>query len=390
MNKILSLLIFITSFLSAQKINFEKGSFNSLLEKAAKQDKLIFVDAYAEWCGPCKLMERNVFTNAEVGAYFNENFINAQIDMEKGEGVELAMRYGVSAYPSLLFLNSKGEVVQKFIGYYDAKNFLKIGKEVADPANAMDNLVKRFDAGETDAQFLLDLIRKTVYQDYDLAKKVSERYFALKKDNSFTEEEASMLMYFIKSTSDPNYKIFIAHKDNLIKRIPANKYNEFDVNLKLMGITEKSIDPATLAINDAYFLAEAEKSVGKENAENALKRLKINFYLHLRKNVEYQKVALDYYKDAERFEADELSSAAWNFYNIATDDAALKTALSWAILGVAKKQTAKTTLVLAYLYKKTGDKKNALSWALKSQDLHRKEKVDLQAVAQLIKELKTK
>jgi uncharacterized protein YyaL (SSP411 family) len=58
--------------------------------KAKKENKLIFVDAYASWCGPCKLMVKNIFPLKTVGDYYNSHFINAKIDMEKGEGIELA------------------------------------------------------------------------------------------------------------------------------------------------------------------------------------------------------------------------------------------------------------------------------------------------------------
>ena len=49
----------VSSFIAAQGINFEKSSFETLLAKAKKEKKLVFVDAYAVWCGPCKLMDKN-------------------------------------------------------------------------------------------------------------------------------------------------------------------------------------------------------------------------------------------------------------------------------------------------------------------------------------------
>jgi len=102
---------------SQQNIKFEDSDFATLLAKAKTEKKLIFLDAYAAWCGPCKLMERNVFTDANVADYYNKNFINAHFDMEKGEGVALAAKYGIRSYPTLLFLNGEGEIVGKELGY---------------------------------------------------------------------------------------------------------------------------------------------------------------------------------------------------------------------------------------------------------------------------------
>ena len=85
-------------------INFEHGTFAEIKAKAKKENKLIFVDAYTTWCGPCKQMAKTVFTNDAVADFYNFSFINAKIDMEKGEGIEIAKQYEVKCYPNLLFM----------------------------------------------------------------------------------------------------------------------------------------------------------------------------------------------------------------------------------------------------------------------------------------------
>ena len=78
-------------------ISFQEMSWTDALAKANKNERLIFVDCYTSWCGPCKKMAKDVFTNAEVGDYFNAHFLNLKIDMEKGEGPALAKKYQVKA-----------------------------------------------------------------------------------------------------------------------------------------------------------------------------------------------------------------------------------------------------------------------------------------------------
>lgn len=111
-------------------IQFFQGTFEDAKQLAKKENKLIFMDAYASWCGPCKLMTRKTFTREEVGLFFNKNFINLKIDMEKGEGPQLARKFGVRAYPTLIFINSRAEEVAKTVGYHSKTALLEVGKQV--------------------------------------------------------------------------------------------------------------------------------------------------------------------------------------------------------------------------------------------------------------------
>jgi len=108
---------------------FFEGNFDAGIKEAQKTKKMIFLDAYTSWCGPCKMMNIGPFRDPEAGKFFNENFINMKIDMERGEGPAIAMRYGVRAYPTLLFLSTSGEVVHKILGYHDAVALMNEGRK---------------------------------------------------------------------------------------------------------------------------------------------------------------------------------------------------------------------------------------------------------------------
>ena len=111
-------------------INFYQRGWGYALEQAKSENKLIFLDIYATWCGPCKRLKANTFTNAEVGNLYNSNFINVALDGEKGEGLMLARKYGVRGYPTLLFVDQTGKVVARTAGYHDPDEFIELGKKV--------------------------------------------------------------------------------------------------------------------------------------------------------------------------------------------------------------------------------------------------------------------
>lgn len=127
------------------KIEFTPQTFDEILDAAGASGKLIFFDAYAVWCGPCKMMDSNVFTLPEVAALYNTNFINAKFDMEKGEGLLLRERYNITAYPTYLFLNAEGDVIHKRLGSCSAEDFIQFGLDAMSPYRNLSALEKHYD-----------------------------------------------------------------------------------------------------------------------------------------------------------------------------------------------------------------------------------------------------
>ena len=111
-------------------IAFTSVTFNELLAKAKEEGKLVFIDGYTSWCGPCKMLAKQTFPQQEVGAYMNPRFISAQIDMERGEGPELAKRFNISAYPTMLVLRPDGTLIDKIVGFLQPLPFINKVKDI--------------------------------------------------------------------------------------------------------------------------------------------------------------------------------------------------------------------------------------------------------------------
>ena len=109
---------------SNQGIVFFVGSLIEGLEKAKVENKLLFVDCYTTWCGPCKILKQYTFKDATLGDYMKENYVSLAIDMETPEGIILAKKYGIEAYPTLLFLDKYGRVVNHQVGGIGAESLL--------------------------------------------------------------------------------------------------------------------------------------------------------------------------------------------------------------------------------------------------------------------------
>lgn len=97
-------------------IDFLDISFDDALIKAEQEGKPIFIDAYTSWCGPCREMDYKILSEPEVYNFMNENFVNLKIDMEKGEGPQVAQRYGINSYPTYLLVKPDAALQYKFTG----------------------------------------------------------------------------------------------------------------------------------------------------------------------------------------------------------------------------------------------------------------------------------
>jgi thiol:disulfide interchange protein len=111
-----------------QQIIFIEDDWSAALKQAAAQHKYIFVDAYATWCGPCKMLKATTFKNKKAAEFYNKNFVNIAIDMEKGIGPQLAAQWRMQAYPTLIIFNPKGEPVLGTVGYIKAPDLIRFGE----------------------------------------------------------------------------------------------------------------------------------------------------------------------------------------------------------------------------------------------------------------------
>ncbi len=119
------------SFNNKAGIVFFNGTWKEALQKAKVENKIIFLNIGASWCGPCRKLKNKTFPNAKVGAYFNAKFINVTLDGEDGaDGSMLAEKYNLAYFPSLYFIDSTGKVIKAGSGYYNSREILQFAKSV--------------------------------------------------------------------------------------------------------------------------------------------------------------------------------------------------------------------------------------------------------------------
>lgn len=236
---ILGVVLLVTTFsithAQIEGISFFHGSWGETVAKAKAENKLIFIDFYTQWCGPCMNMAEQVFVLPTVGSFYNSHFVNAKIDAEDGEGVGLAKKYQVRSFPTYVFVDpNTEEAIHKSSSRQDAKQFIETGLSATVPTRRSFYLMEEYAKGNRDKQLMINYInyQHSIYQRSAVTTAFDE---LIKGGVKLTDPEIWKLFVNVISGMDNPYLIQV-----------SDNYAEF---CKLFG--KKEVD-AKLAKETTY------------------------------------------------------------------------------------------------------------------------------------------
>ncbi|NJL76200.1 MAG: DUF255 domain-containing protein [Saprospiraceae bacterium] len=252
--------------LFSKGIQFFEGTWQEALALAAKEEKVIFIDAFAEWCGPCKRMAANVFTDSEVGDFYNANFINMKIDMEKPENEAFSKQYPVAAFPTLYYIDFTGEVVQKITGAQDVMQFINSGKAVLNKFDRTDFYAAEYNKGSRDPQLVFQYV-KALNRAGQPSLKISNDYLQTQKDLTTPQN----LKFILEATTTADSRIFglLVQYRSKIEAVTSKEA----VQSRIQTACQATLDKA-IAFESEDLLQEAQSNMQKHHPAAAS-----NFYL---------------------------------------------------------------------------------------------------------------
>jgi thioredoxin-related protein len=373
MKKILFLSFFVPVIVLSQPtaIQFEKGlSWEQVKAKAKKENKIIFVDFYTTWCGPCKLMEKEVYVNDTVARFFNERFVSVQVQMDETEkdGEEIKNRrkdadalgklFRIESFPTYVFVSHDGRLIHKETGFKFPQEFLRVADTATLPGKVYDNPYAKYDqliidwkngnVNFNDIPYIVYTAQKIGDSALrsDVMKEYKNRMKLIPESQLYSKEHLSFMASVIGRSSSEFFPLFYTngkkvnqimnkrnYAQNVIDRIIVVEEVLPFINVKLSGMQVLGASPKKVPQPDWKILHE--KIAKKYNSEYAKRNVlegKIMWFKD-QKNLDYTKYFAEKWKKygsdtTERIDLN-LNTVAWVILNRVTDKERIDAAIEW-------------------------------------------------------------
>lgn len=277
-------------------VNFENLTLSEAIAKAKsnkKGPKMVFLDCYTTWCGPCKYMAEQIFPQKAAGDYFNANFINLKIDMEKGEGIDIAKKYKISAFPTFLIFDSEGKEIGRLVGGGELNNFIKRVKTFADPTCSPAALKAVYDAEKTftNAAAYMDALSYSSkaeeaskffndeFESFDDREKFTENFFNYAA-RSISSKDSKVLDFVV--TRKYAYDLSVGRKKVNDALVNAYKNIIFDYVSGKQTLSKEEADRMVSSLsllNEDDEVAKFYVIIGHHYANNEMERIVNLFHL---------------------------------------------------------------------------------------------------------------
>lgn len=373
-----SLLVLFAGQSLAQGIEFFKGSWEEAVAKAEAEDKLIFVDAYASWCGPCKRMSANVFPNERVGEFYNKNFVCLKWDMEKDDhGIKFRQTYPVGAFPTLYYIDFTGEVVQNIRGAQQVDQFIELGQEALKKVDRSELYATDYEKGDRSPELVYNYI-KALNKVGKSSMKVTNDFLRTDPDLS---KEANLKIIF-EGTVEADSKIFetlVENRDRI-----ESIFGKSDVEARVINACKNTVDKA-IEFDVPDLIKDAQKLAAKHapNLADAFTyKSEMEYALKRRDSKTYVKSAKDYLKKVAKDDGEAHGTIATIIANsFSQDDKAMSEAEDFAKRAAELSDTYQSYYTYAIILKQNGKTEEAMDAA--NQSLERAQKQG-RAASQLV------
>lgn len=247
---VLGLALALSMFPVTAQIRFADGDFNAALEKAKAENKAVFADFWAEWCGPCKMMAEQVFPASEIGDYFSAHFICVKVNIEAAENKEIVKKYGITSLPTMAFIAADGRELRRVEGAVAAQSLLHEARIAMGDALSFEQLYEKYKKNKKDfgaaQQLLIEAQGFVGTQNGFNREKWVARIDILFQEYVKNKQLKNMISpedFYILSTyhgkmekNDPIFDFIVSHYDEYVNAAGKEPVTQFIVGLNNSAI----------------------------------------------------------------------------------------------------------------------------------------------------------
>ncbi|MBK8487372.1 MAG: thioredoxin family protein [Chitinophagales bacterium] len=378
----LFLLVAITT--NAQDVNFFQGDWEALNKEALQQNKIIMVDAFTDWCGPCKAMDKMMFhDNAKVAEYINAHFLAYKVDCERDFGLVFTRKFKISGYPSLLFFNANGQLIERNLGFDpDEDNFLA---SLADVVNMDQSDTYGYDAKKLDMDwpdFYAQAYRNANDSTWKFPKDADvSGYLAQQEDITTEINWAVMSRFNLDEYYTKEFKRRFGKLHKLYKKEATTKMQKilFAEVVEAANAKDEVMFSDVLAEVDSYFPGDPD------NFKVQLQQ----YYYEATENWEgFAELMTNVIKDGKmEIDIDGINSAAWTLYEKCDNPEILEMAKAWFQPYLPTLNTYAVMDTYAALLYKLNNLDEAKLWANKAIETGKQTGENVQETEMLLKKI---
>lgn len=369
--------VLLTGTLYAQhEITFSTESYEQAVARAKAEGKMVFVDVMADWCGPCKAMEKRVFNQQEVAEYWNTHFVSLRVDVddEPVPSLTKVFDYSQTAIPAFLFISPEGALLRVEKGYREPADFLSLGKEVQDPENHLTAYHRRYDKGERNIEFMLKYLHMLQEAKHEKTRAVhSQLVAALSKDQYFDSLYVSVVYSEMHNLDATHVHYLLLHREEF-----DQKYGQGAANDLLMEAWKEEYAQAWNDVKKDRLEQLKQwgyKAFGAKETDSQIRYTRLRIAFRTAQWADLFVVIDEFEKAGDPLSSSNVNSIAWGLYEACDDPVYLNSALKlMERCTECKTQYAMLDTHAALLYKlgrsKEGEKmaKKAIEVAKKNGD----------------------
>jgi thioredoxin-related protein len=365
-------------------VHFEHDlSWSAIQARAMTENKYIFMDCFATWCGPCRYMRTTVFPQEESGNFFNDRFISVEVQMDTtvkdnehikswyADAHRIMTQYAIQAFPTYLIFAPNGQVLHRIVGGREtAREFIDVARQSFDTTKQYYTQLRQFTGGRRDSAFLHRLAAQSldVYNLRD-GHQVFEAWLKT-QPSPFTPAGLGLMERFTQHTTDPGFALFLHHAAQADRILGAGTAERLVRDILIRQYVAPQIRLAGSNGPDWKSIQRAVAASYPAQAAEVTARGKVQYYQAKRDWPHFQTTVVTYMqKYGAHATPEELNEFAWTVFSNCPDMSCVTEALDWSRRSFKSKPVPGYMDTYANILYKMGKKEEAIAWEQKAADL---------------------